>query len=145
MSPSQAMEELLKQKTCDYPIKIYVKDSFMLHGYEYVIYADKLTRWVDVYQMGSTKFIELATILCMEFHTYGVPCEIESDRGPPFNSGEWRSFLQKWGIHHSLSSTKYPQSNCCVELVVKMAKWIQWDNVTANCNVYNDTVTRALL
>ncbi len=57
MAPSQPAEELLEQRTPDFPFQICVSDFFTLHGHDYLLYVDKLTGWVDVYQMGSTKLI----------------------------------------------------------------------------------------
>ncbi len=67
MTPSQPAEELLEQKMLDFPFEICVTDFFQLHGRDYVLYADRLTRWVEIYLMVSTKFSKLVTHLRHQF------------------------------------------------------------------------------
>ena len=79
------------------------------------------------------------------FAVFGVPVEISTDGGPPFNSHNYAQFLKKWGITPRLSSAHYPQSNGRAELAVKSAKRILIGNSDKNGNIDNDRVARALL
>lgn len=45
------------------------------------------------------------------FHLYGVPETIISDNGSQFKSGEFESFLTKYGIRHMFTAIHSPQSN----------------------------------
>ena len=63
------------------------------------------------------------------FAQYGVPEEIATDGGPPFQSHEWMQFLKQWGIHHRESSANFPQSNGRAELAVKSCKRMLRNNV----------------
>ena len=66
------------------------------------------------------------------FSTYGAPEELSSDKGPPFESQEYNSFLNNYGISKSTSSAHFPQSKGRAELAFKTAKRILVDN-TDNC------------
>ena len=72
------------------------------------------------------------------FAAYGAPDEVASDGGPPFTSGEFKAFLDDWGIKHRLSSVEYPQSNGRTETAVKSAKKIVLDNTNIDGSLDND-------
>ena len=80
------------------------------------------------------------------FRTYGVPEEIASDGGPPFNAYEYKRFLQTLGVESRLISAYYPQSNGRAEAAVKSAKRIIRNNidpVTGNLNT--DSAAKAIM
>lgn len=53
---------------------------------------------------------------------HGIPDAIVTDNGPPFNSGEFRDFVENYEFEHRTSSPRYPQSNGNVENAVKIVK-----------------------
>ena len=79
------------------------------------------------------------------FIKYGVPDEIASDGGPPFQSYQYTQFLQTWGVKQRTSSAYYPQSNGHAELAVKMAKRILTTNIAMDGSLDTDSAARALL
>ena len=58
------------------------------------------------------------------FSRHGIPERVQSDNGPPFDSGEYAKFANDWGFSISTSSPKFPRSNGEVERVVQTAKSI---------------------
>ena len=48
---------------------------------------------------------------------YGIPEEIFSDGDPIYTSVEFKQFCKAYGIDHTLSSAKYPQSNGTIEIL----------------------------
>jgi transposase InsO family protein len=90
------------------------------------------------------------------FARFGIPMEIISDNGPPFNAQEFKLFGMDWGINMVTSSPNYPQSNGlterCVQIVKKLLKkacdtntdpyiaLMQYRN-TANNNLFSCTTT----
>ena len=63
------------------------------------------------------------------FRTYGVPIEISTDGGSPFQSAEYKNFCRTWDVQRRLSSAYYPQSNGRAEVAVKSAKRILEGNI----------------
>ena len=56
------------------------------------------------------------------FSVEGIPDEIMSDNGPPFNGKEFSSYLTGLGIRHTTSSPNYPQSNGFIERQIQTVK-----------------------
>ena len=53
---------------------------------------------------------------------FGIPDELITDQGPPFNSIAFRNFNKEWNIHHNPSSPYYPRLNGLVERCVQTIK-----------------------
>jgi hypothetical protein len=51
-----------------------------------------------------------------------IPDRIWTDGGPQFTAHACTSFLDRWGVNHSVSSPEYAQSNGRAEAAVKMVK-----------------------
>ena len=145
MAKSQPRQPLAPPTNPEYPFQQTVTDFFDLHGKDYLIYADRYTGWVEVALMVSGKAQIVCDTLRKWFVTYGSPEELASDGGPPFQSYEYTTFLENWGIKRRLSSAYNPQSNGRAELAVKSAKRILSDNVDSSGRLNQDKVARALL
>lgn len=57
------------------------------------------------------------------FARYGLPAQIVSDNGPPFQSVEYSEFLQQNGIQRILVSSYHPSSNGLAERFVQTFKY----------------------
>jgi hypothetical protein len=80
------------------------------------------------------------------FSTFGVPEELSTDGGPPFNSMEYDSFLMTWDVRKRLSSAHYPQSNGRAEATVKTIKRILLGNVNrVTGEIDTDTAAAAIM
>jgi hypothetical protein len=77
--------------------------------------------------------------------TFGVPEELSSDGGPEFRAAATEDFLQRWGVHHHLSSTYFAQSNGRTEVAVKTAKRLLMLNLGPGGNLSQDSFLRAML
>ena len=145
--PSQSKEPLYPSKSPTYPFEQTVADYFHLHGYEYLVYADRYTGWVTIAQcppLGNNA-ANLKRELRTLFGIYGAPAEISTDGGSPFSSKAVQDFLHTWGVTWRLSSAYYAQSNGRAELAVKTCKRLLRDNISAKGDLDNDKVARALL
>ena len=60
--------------------------------------------------------------LKQQFARHGIPDEVVSDNGPPYNSHEFRAFAELYHFDHTTSSPGYAQSNGKAESAVKIAK-----------------------
>ena len=123
ISPSQQKEPLVLTPPPEYPFQQVVSDLFELEGHYYLIYADRLTGFIELaYFSGSTVSSTIVNTFREFFHRWGVPEEISLDGGPNLASNEVKSWLKKWGVSIRLSSAYYPQSNGRAEVAVKSIK-----------------------
>ena len=84
--------------------------------------------------------------MCREtFIQFGVLVEISSDSGPEYASGEFRDFLDRWGVRHRMSATYFAQSNDRAKVLVKAVKRAMKDNVGEDGWLDNDKFVRTLL
>ena len=80
----------------------------------------------------------------MYFAIFGVPEQIASDGGPPFDSRDYTQF--RWKIRRRLSSSYYPQRNGRAEVSVRTSKGILLGNVDSSTGkLDNDRAVTALL
>ncbi|KAK9721571.1 RNase H-like domain found in reverse transcriptase [Popillia japonica] len=83
------------------------------------IKPNEYSRYPIVDITPSTNFRLLKTILENTFTTFGIPGQLKSDNGPPFNSQEFTAFLRYYGIRHHKVTPYWPQANGMVERFVK--------------------------
>ena len=129
-APSQQAEPTVPSPEPEYPFQLVVTDLFSLQGHTFLVYADRYTGWVEVFRAKSTSFAGIKKAFLAWFAAYGVPEEISSDGGPPFNGSEFALFLDRWHIRPRKSSAYYPQSNGRAEAAVKTAKRILEGNIS---------------
>ena len=131
------------------PFEAVVADYFKFGGNYYLVVADRLSGWTEVYHVGvgtSTSGSHGLTILLKNFcGTFGVPVELSSDQGPEFMGDETQDFLLRWGIKHRDSAAYHPQSNGRAELAVKATKRLLEENIGADGKLDTDKFLRALL
>lgn len=145
-APSQPAEPLIITPPPDLPFQQVVADFYQVNGRQYLIYADRYTGWIEVSKVPNTSFGSLQKCLNTWFRTFGVPEEISSDGGPPFNSTDYRNFLNRWGIKSRLSSAHYPQSNGRAEVAVKTMKRALDGNVNQSTgDIDSDNAMRAIM
>ncbi|KAK3745971.1 hypothetical protein QZH41_004134 [Actinostola sp. cb2023] len=70
------------------------------------------------------------------FSNHGIPNELFSDNGPPFDSHEFREFANDYEFTLTTSSPNYPQSNGRVENAVKTAKRLMKKTKEAGTDFY---------
>ena len=128
-APSQSAEPQINTPPPEMPFQQVVADLFSLEGHTFLAYADRFSGWLEVDRLSSSSFRNVRRSLLRWFSTFGVPEELSTDDGPPFNSFEYRKFLQNWDVSRRLSSAYYPQSNGRAEAAVKSAKRILLGNI----------------
>ena len=144
MAPSNVKEPASAIREPEYPWQLAVVDYFDKLGHHYLVAADRFSGWPEIYRQDG-KLLSLLRTCRSLFAHFGVPEEIASDGGPPFQGYEWFQFLKQWGIHWRLSSANFPQSNGRAELAVKSCKRLLEGNVDATGRLDTTKVTRALL
>ena len=145
-APSQPAEPMVKTHNPTHnPFQQVATDLFHMAGRTYIIYAERFSGWTEVSFTNHPNTATVCEILRKHFTTFGVPEELSSDGGPPYNSYEFRTFLHQWGVRHRNSSAYFPQSNGHAESAVKCMKRILTTNITPSGSLDTDTVAKALL
>ena len=97
-------------------------DYFYMNGRLYILICDYFSKFPFLFQVKTTCFANLKDHLEELFSVEGIPNEIMSDNGPPFNGKEFSSYLTGLGIRHTTSSPNYPQSNGFIERQIQTVK-----------------------
>ena len=145
-TPTQPMMPPVAPPSPCYPFQLIVGDYFSLHGYNYLVLADRFSGWFSVFVCGKGDFdVEiLISILRQYFALYGVAEELASDMGPQFGSAKFHRFLEHYGVRRRLSSAYNPHSNSRTELAVKSAKRLLQDNVLPDGRMGDRYIRRIL-
>ncbi|GFY66839.1 integrase catalytic domain-containing protein [Trichonephila inaurata madagascariensis] len=56
------------------------------------------------------------------YATHGIPEELVSDGGPPYNSNLMMNFFREWGIKHHVTLPHFPRANGQMERAVQTKK-----------------------
>ena len=104
-------------------------DYFYTNGRLYILICDYFSKFPFLFQVKTTSFAnlkdhleELFSVFCYVLFCSGIPDEIMSDNGPPFNGKEFSSYLTGLGIRHTTSSPNYPRSNGFIERQIQTVK-----------------------
>ena len=98
-------------------------DFFHTKASDYLLIVDYFSRYVEVAGMNKGKRApDVISTLKDIFARHGIPEEIRSDNGPPFDSWEFTHFAKEWDIKLNPSSPYYPQSNGEAERSVQTIK-----------------------
>ena len=145
-APSQTSEPLIISPDPILPFQQTVTDLCDIDGHTFLIYADRYTGWIEVAKLSTSTFKSIRECLLNWFTTYGVPEEIASDGGPPFNSHDYTEFIERWNVRRRQSSAHYPQSNGRAEAAVKSAKRILSGNINIMTGkIDTDEAARAIM
>ncbi|XP_049868122.1 uncharacterized protein K02A2.6-like [Pectinophora gossypiella] len=99
-------------------------DFFSLAGNTlyYFVIIDAHSKWIEAYRVPSTAAKTTIQKLKIVFGQFGLPYELVSDNGPPFNGNEFQCFLNNSGIRHITVTPYKPSSNGAAENAVKIVK-----------------------
>ena len=119
---SQAPEPLMPHDIPPRPWHTVGTDLFHFEGAEFLIIADYYAKFPIVRKLGKTTSMAVITQMQQIFGEYGIPCTIISDNGPQYASEDFRKFAEDWGINHTTSSPRFPQSNGFIERTIQSVK-----------------------
>ena len=97
-------------------------DYFYMNGRLYILICDYFSKFPFLFQVKTMSFANLKDHLEELLSVEGIPDEIMSDNGPPFNGKEFSSYLTGLGIRHTTSSPNYPRSNGFIERQIQTMK-----------------------
>jgi hypothetical protein len=83
-------------------------------GQELIVLQDGHSKWPEVTSVANTSAIAVTEALRFIFATSGLPEELTSDNGPPFNSVAFAEFLKNY-VRHKLTYVYHPSSNGQIE------------------------------
>ena len=144
-SPSQSKEPLIEGIIPEFPFQSTATDLFHHQGHKFLLYVDRFTAWLEIALTPRSDASSVINILRRWFTTLGVPVELASDGGPPFDSTAYLRFLKDWGISRRLSSAYFPRSNGRAELGVKSGKRLLMSNLDSTGSLDRNAVSCALM
>ncbi|GFU21599.1 transposon Tf2-12 polyprotein, partial [Nephila pilipes] len=97
-------------------------DFFCLKGKEHLLMIDYLSKYVELKPLNSTTAQSVITVMKSIYATHGIPEDLVSDGGPPFNSNLMTNFFREWGIKHHVTPPHFPRANGQIERAVQTVK-----------------------
>ncbi|KAK3746314.1 hypothetical protein QZH41_006886 [Actinostola sp. cb2023] len=112
-------------------------DIFTVEQKDYLICTvDYYSGYFEVDKLERKTAKSIVKRLKRHFSNHGIPNELFSDNGPPFDSHEFREFANDYEFTLTTSSPNYPQSNGRVENAVKTAKRLMKKTKEAGTDFY---------
>ena len=105
-----------------------------------------MTKWVEAKALLRANEEAVLAFLFEEiFVRFGTPRELVTDGGPLFNSHGFKSSLQKYHIHHRMTTPYQPQANGKVESTNKVIEAILTKTVKENRKDWSQRLPDCLL
>ena len=148
-APSQAVLPTVNAESPSTPFEQIVADFFEFGGRRYLVAADRLSGYSEIFftPTGTINSGARGLISCLRkwFQTFGVPDQLSSDGGTEFTADSTRKFLTTWGVSHRVSAAYNAPSNGRAEVAVKTAKRLMRSNINASGNLDTDKFLQAML
>ncbi|KAL3188549.1 hypothetical protein MRX96_003509 [Rhipicephalus microplus] len=88
----------------------------------YSMRVDYYSKYAEIKKMRTTSASSVITVLKDIYACFGIPSEVVSDQGPPFDSAHFRNFNKEWDIVHKPTSPRFPRANGQVERTIQTIK-----------------------
>lgn len=111
-----------KWPNAKFPFERIHLDFFHTNGTNCLILVDAYSKYVEIVVMTTTNIGALIGKLLKFFTIFGLPTNIVTDNGPPYNSHIFTQFCESHGIILLHSPPYHPQSNGLAERGVQSAK-----------------------
>ncbi|XP_045120347.1 uncharacterized protein LOC123509838 [Portunus trituberculatus] len=145
LQPSQQQKPLMCDDNPSRPFESVSADFFTVAGKSFLVIADRLSGWPVVVPCGAdTTATRTMQMFCRYFREVGVPLRLRTDGGPQFASADFQNFMERWGVHHIVTSPHYPQSNGHAEAAVKSVKHLILKTAPSG-NINTEEFARGLL
>eukprot|EP00253_Pinus_taeda_P026570 PITA_26570 len=110
-----------------------------------LVCTDYMTKWVEAKALIRANEEAVLAFLFEEiFPRFGIPRELVTDGGPPFNSHGFKSTLHKYHIQHRMTTPYHPQANGQVESTNKVLEAILTKTVKDNRKDWSQRLPEAL-
>ena len=117
-------EPLIPHDTPMAPWKKLGTDLFEVDREHFVLICDYFSKYPIVTLLHATTSENVTEEIRKAVSLFGRPDEIVSDNGPQYIAKPFQDFVHKWGIQHTTSSPRFPQSNGFIERQVQTIKKI---------------------
>ena len=117
-------EPLMPHDTPTAPWKKLGTDLFEVDGEHFVLICDYFSKYPIVTPLHATTSENVTEEIRKAVSLFGRPDEIVSDNGPQYIGKPFQDFVHKWGIQHTTSSPRFPQTNGFIERQVQTIKKI---------------------
>ncbi len=98
------------------------EDLFDCLDSKWLIIVDYFSEYFEIERMEQTTGRKIIEQNKKWFSTHGIPDQVTSDNGPPWNGHEWTAFADQYDFNHTPISPLHSQSNGMVEKSVDIAK-----------------------
>lgn len=105
-----------------FPFERVHVDLFEFEKNTYLVSVDTFSKFIHVDHIKEYNAYGVIEKLRILFSIFGLPKELVSDNGPPFNSFEFKMFFKANGITVLNSPAYHPQSNGSAERAVQTSK-----------------------
>lgn len=121
--PNKTKESILFHEQPNLPWQKVATDLFDYKNKKYLVVVDFYSNYIELAYLNNNStsnsvIFQLKSI----FARHGIPVQLVSDGGPPFNSKDFKNFLKEWDVEHITSSPHFPRSNGLAEVSVKIIK-----------------------
>ncbi|GBN98242.1 hypothetical protein AVEN_268646-1 [Araneus ventricosus] len=99
-------------------------DFIYFNGKNYVEVVDCYSKFIEVQLISILQASVVIPAIKSIFARHGIPLELISNGGPPFNCRDFYCFAKSWKFKHVKVSAKYPKSNGQVERTIQTVKQI---------------------
>ncbi|GFO30157.1 Pol polyprotein [Plakobranchus ocellatus] len=101
--------------------KLSADFGHLLDGTYLLVVTDEYSRYVVVDTIKSTSARAVIPRFDKIFAEFGIPDELKTDNGPPFNGIDFKTYLEHMGIKHR-KITRWPQANAETERFMRTIK-----------------------
>ena len=91
-------------------------------GLYILVIQDEYSRYPVVETVRSTSTKSTIPVLDKVFSEFGIPWQIKTDNGPPFNSDEFAAYMKLMGVQHRRITPQWPQANGETERFMRTIK-----------------------
>lgn len=122
-SLNKSKESLLSHEKSIFPWQKLATDLFEYKNQKYLLVVDYYSNYIEIANLkNDTRSSSVINSLKCIFARHGIPLQLVSDGGPPYNSKEFKQFLHEWDVEHIISSPYMARSNGLAEVSVKTVK-----------------------
>ncbi|GFN74628.1 transposon ty3-g Gag-Pol polyprotein [Plakobranchus ocellatus] len=87
-----------------------------------LVVTDEYSRYVVVDTIKSTSARAVIPRFDKIFAEFGIPDELKTDNGPPFNGIDFKTYLEHMGIKHRKITPRWPQANAETDRFMRTIK-----------------------